>query len=742
MAELLLELFCEEIPARMQLRARDDLLSLVCGGLEKAGLAYGDAIGHVTPRRLVLSVTGLAGATPDISDERKGPRVDAPQKAIDGFLKAAGVSLDDCDVREDKKGRFYVARIEKPGRATREVAAEIIDGVVRKFPWPKAMRWGTGTLRWVRPLHSIVCVFDGAVVPLEIDGIVAGDITRGHRFMGPDEFSACGLAGLEKDLRKRFVILNHAERRALIDRDTARLAKKAGLAVVDDAGLLDETAGLVEWPVVLMGTFDEAFLDVPPEVIITTIKAHQKCFAARDKKGALSNHYFLVANLAAKDGGKKIVAGNNRVVAARLADAKFFWDSDCRTRLEDRLAALENITFHAKLGSQRQRAGRIESMAGQIAGIIGADRQMAELAGVLCKADLVTGMVGELPELQGIMGGYYARAEGLDDQVAGAIRDHYKPQGPGDDVPSGKVAMAVALADKIDILVGFWAIDEKPTGSKDPFALRRAALGVIRIILSGELRIGLAGLAVETLSHVMVTEQFDSLEDTLEAARKLDDLGFTDGLAEKIIDAGTSPEVAGQLSAATTRWAEQTADDLMGFFADRLKVYLRDKGARHDLIDAVFSLDTGARDDLLMIVKRVEALGAFLETGDGRNLLAGVKRASNILRIEEKKEAGKPAAERVLICGSVLQNLLVQPEEKQLYRAVAAVSAQAQKAVKQEDFAAAMAALARLRAPVDAFFDNVTVNADDPSFRENRLKLLSAIRQATLTVADFAKIEG
>ncbi|MEE4237405.1 MAG: glycine--tRNA ligase subunit beta, partial [Anderseniella sp.] len=662
MAELLLELFSEEIPARMQVRAADDLKKLVTGGLVEAGLTYEGAEAHVTPRRLALCVSGLATRTADQKEERKGPRIDAPEQAIQGFLKSAGVTLDRCDVVEDpKKGSFYVARIDKPGRETAGVIAELVPDVIRKFPWPKSMRWGAGSLRWVRPLQSILCLFDGEVVSFGVDGIEAGNVTRGHRFMGPEAFTVSDFEDYETKLKAHHVMLRTDERMDSIRASAKDLAFAKGLELIEDESLLAETAGLVEWPVVLMGEFDKTFLDVPPEVIITSIKTHQKCFSVANKDGGLSNNYLLVSNLIAKDGGSKIVEGNNKVIAARLSDAKFFWEQDRKTRLEDRLPKLEQITFHAKLGTQRERVARIEALAGEIARIIGADVEQAKLAAKLAKTDLVSEMVGEFPELQGLMGSYYARAEGLPDDVCDAIRDHYKPQGPSDEVPAGKVAQAVALADKIDTLVGFWAIDEKPTGSKDPYALRRAALGVIRIVLEGKLRL--------SLTNVFLNAYFE---------------------LKRFLTDGVSDEQKGE---------QMYSSDLLAFFADRLKVYLRDSGARHDLIDAVFSL--GNQDDLLMIVRRVEALSDFLATDDGQNLLAGVKRASNILRIEEKKDGrdftGQPQA-----------SLLVKGEEKDLHRAVSAAEANAKKAVEEEDFTSAMRHIAKLRAPVDAFFDKVT----------------------------------
>ncbi len=704
MAELLLELFSEEIPARMQARAAADLQKLVTNALVDHGLTYESAKAHVTPRRLALCVDGLALRTEDVKEDRKGPRIDAPEQAVQGFLKSAGVTLDQCDVEEDKKGKgaFYVVRINKPGQKTPDVIAAIVPDVVRKFPWPKSMRWGTGSLRWVRPLQSILCMFDGEVVPFDVDGIRSGNTTRGHRFLNPEEITVTAFDDYEQSLRSAHVMLDADERMEAIRNEAGNLAFAKGLELIEDRALLGEVAGLVEWPVVLMGEFHKGFLDVPAEVIVTSIKSHQKCFALTDKSGNLSNHYLLVSNLIAKDGGKKITEGNNKVIAARLSDARFFWEQDKKTALEDRLPQLEKITFHAKLGTQAERVSRLEALAGEIAKTIGADEAQARLAAKLAKADLVTEMVGEFPELQGLMGSYYAKAEGLDENVQIAIRDHYKPQGPSDDVPSGKVAQAVALADKIDTLVGFWAIDEKPTGSKDPYALRRAALGVIRTVLEGELRLKLLALSSAGLKPIV-----DALNKDVES------------------DEGDLP--------VSDRDASDTAADLLSFFADRLKVYLREGGTRHDLIDAVFAL--GNQDDLLMIVRRVEALSAFLETDDGQNLLAGVKRASNILKIEEKKDGRS-------FTGVPETKLLLQGDEKDLNRAVSQSEANAKRAVEAEDFAAAMGHIARLRGPVDQFFDNVTVNADDPTFRENRLKLLNRIREATLAVADFSKIEG
>jgi glycyl-tRNA synthetase beta chain len=683
MAELLLELFSEEIPARMQARARDDLASLLGDKLKAAGLDFADIKTFATPRRLTAVVDGLPKRSPDVCEERKGPRIDAPEAAIGGFLKAAGLkSVDQAEVREDKKGSFYVAMLEKPGRDTSDVVAEIVPEIVRSFPWPKSMRWGAGKLRWVRPLHSVLCLFDGKVVDFEVDGVRSGKETRGHRFMAPKSFAVKNFTDYAAKLKDAFVILDGEERATLISKTVRKLAEKEGLSLVEDEALLAENAGLTEWPVVLMGAFDEDFLSVPPEVLATAMKAHQKAFSL-EKGDKLANRFIVVANLKAEDRGKAITAGNERVIAARLADAKFFFDHDRKVSLEDRVTKLKEITFHEKLGSQYERVQRIFHLAREIAPLVGADPDLAERAAILAKADLLTDMVGEFPELQGVMGHYYALEHKENPVVANAIATHYKPVGPTDEVPKEPIAIAVALADKLDTLTGFWAIDEKPTGSKDPYALRRAALGVIRILLENGVRLP---LLKEFRAHLPGDQ----------------------------------------------KKKDEVARNLLAFFADRLKVYLRDQGARHDLVDAVFAL---GGDDLLMIVARVDALGRFLDTEDGEHLLTGTKRAINILRIEEKKDgrahdaAPDPA-------------LLEQPEEKALAHVVDYVEDAAATAVANEDFEAAMGAMAKLRAPVDAFFDHVTVNADNPKLRENRLRLLNRIRATTQTVADFSKIAG
>jgi glycyl-tRNA synthetase beta chain len=691
MPELLLELFSEEIPARMQAKAAEDLKSLVTTALVDAGLVYEGAQAHATPRRLVLSVEGLAARTRDVKEERKGPRVDAPEQAIQGFLKSTGLALADLTVQDDKKGKFYIARINKPGRATPDVVAGIVPDVIRKFPWPKSMRWGSGDLRWVRPLQSILCCFDGEVVDFEIGGLRSGAVTRGHRFLAPQEITVRRFEDYAQKLYDAKVVIDSARRAELIRVEAKNLAFAQGLEVIEDEALLKETAGLVEWPVVLMGSFGEAFLDVPPEVIVTSIKQHQKCFALRDGKAQkLANRYLLVSNMIASDGGQQIIQGNNKVIAARLSDAKFFWDGDKKTPLEKLLPKLDQITFHAKLGTQGERVKRLEGWANDLATHCKADKAAAQIAVRLSKSDLLTGVVGEFPELQGLMGRYYAQHEGKSAEIAAAIQEHYRPQGPNDAVPSAPLSIVAALADKLDMLVGFWAINEKPTGSKDPYALRRAALGVIRIVQESKVRLPLLSL-------------FDS---GLQLYRNQQGQNFGNDFDRL---------------------------DLLSFFADRLKVYLRDQGLRHDLIDAVFAL--GGQDDLLMIVKRVEALSKFLASDDGKNLLAGVKRASNILKIEEKKDGRS-------YDGNVNTNILIQGEERELSTAINGASARARQAIAAEDFEGAMRAIAKLRAPVDAFFDRVTVNADDPSFRENRLKLLNRIRAATREVADFSKIEG
>jgi glycyl-tRNA synthetase beta chain len=804
MPDLLLELFSEEIPARMQARAADDLRRMVTDRLVAEGLVYEGAKAFVTPRRLALTVHGIPARQPDLKDERKGPKVGAPDAAVQGFLKAAGLkSLDDAKIQRDpKKGDFYIALIDKPGRPAIDVIAEFLPVIVRTFPWPKQMRWGErsakpGALTWVRPLHSIVATFgmeteEPDVVAFDVAGITAGQVTRGHRFMAPDEFSMRRFEDYQAKLHDAKVVLDPQRRKDIILADAKDLAFAQGFELVEDQVLLDEVAGLVEWPVVLMGSFHESFLSIPSEVIRATIRNNQKCFVVRDaKSGKLANRFILVANIEASDGGKAIVAGNERVIRARLSDAKFFYETDLKTKLEDRLPKFEQIVFHEKLGTQAERIARIERLAAEIAPLVGADVEKAKRAARLCKADLLTEVVGEFPELQGLMGKYYALAQGENASVAAACEEHYKPQGPNDRVPSDPVSIAVALADKIDTLVGFWAIDEKPTGSKDPYALRRAALGVVRLILDNELRVRLSELSYSAGFPVYGAIYFKKGLAPTEA-REIRALAERMG-NERLSDVADQRE--GTIKAfdpnemMVPTWenvGQENAASIISFFADRLKVQLREQGARHDLVDAVFALSStsplwgvvaahsaagggdasnndhptpslrddpppqgegkkeppqrvlqgggGMQDDLLMIVRRVEALGKFLDTDDGRNLLAGTKRASNILAIEEKRD-------KRTFDGAPDAALYKLEEEKALAAAIDQVKIEASVAVAKEDFAAAMSAMAKLRPAVDAFFDKVKVNDDDPEIRENRLKLLNEIRVATRTVADFSRIQ-
>ena len=698
MPDLLLELFSEEIPARMQAKAADDLRRMVTDKLVAEGLVYEGAKAFATPRRLALTVHGIPARQPDLKTERRGPKMGAPDAAVQGFLKATGLkSLDEAKIQRDPKGDFYIALIEKPGRDAIDVLAEILPVIIRTFPWPKSMRWGArsgkpGSLNWVRPLHAITATFgleteEPDVVKFAVDGIEAGQTTYGHRFLAPAAINVRRFEDYEAKLLDAKVVLDPERRKDAILTDAKQLAFAQGFDLVEDQNLLDEVAGLVEWPVVLMGSFEEEFLATPAEVIRATIRNNQKCFVVSDAKtGKLANKFILVANIEATDGGKTIIAGNERVIRARLSDAKFFYETDLKTKLEDRLPKFEQIVFHEELGTQAARITRIERLAAEIAPLVGADVAKTARAAHLAKADLLTEVVGEFPEVQGLMGKYYALAQGEDASVAAGCEEHYKPQGPADRVPTDPVSVAVALADKLDTLVGFWAIDEKPTGSKDPYALRRAALGVIRLIAENTLRLSLMKVAASALA----------------------------GLSVKPADVQKLP------------------GDLLTFFADRLKVQLREQGARHDLVDAVFAL--GGQDDLLMIVRRVDALGKFLESDDGKNLLAGTKRASNILSIEEKKD-------KRTFDGAPDAALYSLGEEKALAKAISEVQAEASASVAKEDFAAAMSAMAKLRPPVDAFFDKVRVNDDDPKVRENRLKLLNEIRSATRAVADFSKIQ-
>ena len=704
MPDLLLELRSEEIPARMQKKAAGDLKKLVTDALVEAGLTYEGAREYWTPRRLTLDIRGLNARSADTREEKKGPRTDAPAKAIEGFLRSAGLtSVDQAEkVTDPKKGEFYVAVIQKPGRAAEEIIADVMPGIIRNFPWPKSMRSGAasakpGALRWVRPLQSIVCMFgpehdETVVIPFEVDGIVAGNVTYGHRFHAPQAITVRRFDDYAASLEKAKVVLDAERRKQIILQDAQNLAFASGLELVEDEGLLDEVSGLVEYPHVLMGTFEEEFLEIPAEIIRLTIKTNQKCFVCRPQGGeGLANRFILVSNIAAKDDGKEIMHGNGKVVRARLSDAAHFYkrdqkdmpdlgdltasaakfDLDLKKPLDQRMAKLDHlgVTFHAKLGTQGERVTRIRALAAELAKITGADAAKVDRAVVLAKADLRTEAVGEFPELQGLMGRKYAMLQGEDADIAAAIEEHYKPLGPSDSLPTNPVAVTVALADKLDTLVGFWAIDEKPTGSKDPYALRRAALGVIRVLLEKGVRLKLLSVAKDT--------------------------------------------------------------DLLSFFHDRLKVYLRDLGARHDIIDAVLTPDA---DDLLMVARRAEALTAFITSEDGKNLLAGTKRATQLLAAEEKKGTK--------VASSVDEALFNQDAEKALFAAVALARQEADEAVKREDFRDAMAALSKLRGPVDRFFNDVLVNDEDAAIRANRLALLALIREATGTVADFSKISG
>jgi len=696
MAELLLELLSEEIPARMQARAAEDLKRLVTDGLKKAGLDFESAKAFVTPRRLALVVDGLPKRTPDISEERRGPRADAPEQAVIGF-KGSLPEGTKVETRETEKGEFYFALVKQKGGPVRDLLEKILGEALSGLGWPKSMCWANNKIRWVRPIKGIVCMFGGSVVEIEYGPVMAGNTTTGHRFLSSGSITVSDSTDYKAKLEKAHVILDAAERRALIEAEAAKLAKKAKLNLKGDPALLDEVAGLVEWPVVHMGSIDKDFMDLPPEVLTTSMRKHQKYFALEDSKGKLAPKFIVVANTETSDGGKVVVAGNERVLRARLADAKFFWDQDRKTRLEDRLSQLEKVIFHDKLGAVAEKVERIQHLARDIALFIpGADKHLAERAAQLCKADLVTGMVVEFTNLQGVMGGYYALAQGEEAEVAQAITDHYSPAGPNDKCPTEPVSIVVALADKIDSLVCFFGINEKPTGSKDPFALRRAALGVIRLILENNFRIPL---------HA-------SFGDAVE--------GYGDHPGAPLWD-------------KDKRDSDEVADDLLSFFADRLKVHLREQGVPHDHIDAVFAL--GGEDDLVRLLARVEALGAFLKTEDGGNLLVAYRRAANILRIEEKKDGQSYSDDPD-------EGLLQQDEEKALFESLGKATPDIDAAITDERFDDAMARLAQLREGVDFFFDAVTVNCDDPDLRVNRLRLLSKIRRALDQVADFSKIEG
>jgi glycyl-tRNA synthetase beta chain len=764
MPDLLLELRSEEIPARMQRKAAGDLKKLVTDALVEAGLTYEAAGDYWTPRRLTLDIRGLTARSKDVHEDRKGPSVNAPEQAILGFLRSAGLAdISEAHVYTDpKKGDFYVAHLTRPGRNAEEIIAEIIPKIVTAFPWPKSMRWGRassrpGSLRWVRPLQSIVCTFgpeteEPVVVDFEVDGLRASNVTYGHRFLSDGQpIIVRRFDDYVAKLEKAKVVLDANRRKEIILSDAQNIAFASGLELVEDDALLEEVSGLVEWPVVLMGEFEEEFLAIPPEVIRLTIKTNQKCFVTR-KQGEtdkLSNKFILVSNIEASDGGREIAHGNGKVVRARLSDALYFWntdqhdlpdmhtlapaaikfDLDLGKPLDQRMARLDalNVTFHAKLGTQGERVTRIKGLVREIAPLVGADPVLAMRAAVLAKADLTTEIVGEFPELQGGMGRKYALLQGENPSVAAAIEEHYKPQGPSDFVPSDPVSVAVALADKLDTLVGFWSIDEKPTGSKDPFALRRAALGVIRLLLSSEWKIELLPLFQSAFIQ-MREEKIEQRIEHFEEDQAAQNSGDVDG-EEDVTNAisGFEKRIRGQLSERS----QPVLLDLLSFLHERLKVHLRDLGARHDLIDAVL---TEGADNLLLITRRVEALVVLLNTEDGKNLLAGTKRAANILSAEEKK--GTP------ISPVVDAALFTQEEERELSSAVNQAENKAAQAIQNEDFSGAMIALSALREPVDSFFEKVLVNDDNPDIRANRLALLARIRTATNTVADFSKIVG
>lgn len=694
MPDLLIELFSEEIPARMQVRAAEDLKKRITDGLVEAGITYAGAAAFSTPRRLTLTLQGVLSESPTLKEERKGPRVDAPEQAIEGFLRGAGLTKDQLEIRDEKKGQVYFAVVEKPGRPAADIIAEVLENTIRNFPWPKSMRWGSGSLRWVRPLHSIICILSDEAgttpVALDIDGIIAGDKTQGHRFMSNGSFVVSGFDDYAAKLKRAHVILDPTERQEMIWQDATNMAFANGLEVVDDRGLLAEVAGLVEWPVVLMGKIADEFLDLPPEVLQTSMKEHQKFFSVRNPKTGRIERFITVANRETRDQGATILAGNQKVLSARLSDAKFFWENDLRVAKGDGLTAwtdrLSNVTFHNKLGSQKARIDRIAAMAATLAPSVGAPVEQASLAAQVAKADLSSEMVYEFPELQGLMGRYYATAAGLPEAVAQACQDHYSPLGPSDDVPTAPVSVAVALADKLDTLAGFWAIDEKPTGSKDPFALRRAALGVIRLLLENNVRLTLTDLIAAHIGTIDPSLPCDAL----------------------------------------------TAD-LLAFFHDRLKVFLRDRGVRHDVIDACIAMD--GNDDITLLVKRAEALGEVLSTDDGVNLVQAFKRANNILTQAEEKDG-------VEYSFGADVKFAESDVETAVFTALDTAEPKIKSALAQEDFATAMTTMSGLRASVDTFFEAVQINSDNEIVRRNRLNLLSRIRSICSSVADLSKVEG
>lgn len=743
MPDLLLELFSEEIPARMQARAAQDLRRLVTDGLVEAGLTYAHATAHATPRRLALAIQGLSAESPTRKEERKGPRVDAPERALAGFLRATGLTREDLEARETPKGQVWFATITHPGRPAAEIVAETVERVIRAFPWPKSMRWGSGTLRWVRPLHSILCILSDEggtrVVELDIDGIRAGASTRGHRFMAPDAFEVSGFEDYAEKLARARVILSAEDRAAQIRAEAESLAFARGREVVEDPGLLAEVAGLVEWPVVLMGDIAPDFLHLPAEVLQTSMREHQKFFSVRNPATGRIEGFVTVANRETADQGATILAGNSKVLSARLSDARFFWDNDLRVARaggEAWLRALDQVTFHNRLGTQGARIGRIAALARDLAASVGADADVAEQAARWAKADLSSEMVYEFPELQGTMGRYYALEAGKPVEVADAARDHYAPLGPSDDVPTAPVSVAVALADKLDMLTGFWAIGEKPTGSKDPFALRRAALGVIRIVLANGLRLSLSHhIQTQLLRHEIAqapadasTAQLDALDDLL---RAIATHGIF-GAAWRAVTRASGAAALEPVGDLQNRLPGVSAD-LLSFVHDRLKVHLREEGMRHDVIDACLAMP-GA-DDLTLLVARARALGAVLATEDGENLLQGFKRANNILTQAEERDG-------VEYSFGADVKFAEAEAERALFAALDEAEARISPALEAEDFGAAMSAMAALRGPIDAFFEEVQINSDNEILRRNRLNLLSRIRDICLSVADLRRVEG
>ncbi|MEM9584221.1 MAG: glycine--tRNA ligase subunit beta [Pseudomonadota bacterium] len=759
MPDLLLELFSEEIPARMQSRAASDLKKLVTDGLVEAGLTYASAGAFSTPRRLTLTVEGLIAESAAVREERKGPRTDAPEKALEGFLRSTGLSMDELEKRDlGKKGEVFFAVIEKPGRPAADIIAEVLENAIRNFPWPKSMKWGSGTLKWVRPLHRILCILTDEVgtqvVPLDVDGITSADITEGHRFMAPTPFSVTSFEDYSAKLKRSYVVLDASERADHIWADATSQAFAQGLEVVEDKGLLAEVAGLVEWPVVLMGEIDETFLGLPPEVLKTSMKEHQKFFSVKNPKTGRIEKFVTVANVETADNGATILAGNQKVLFARLSDAKFFWENDLRIakgeKMQPWLDALENVTFHNKLGSQKDRITRIAALAEQIAPIVGADPKLAKQAAEVAKADLSSEMIYEFPELQGLMGRYYAEAAGLPAEVANAAEEHYSPLGPSDDVPTAPVSISVALADKIDTLTGFWAIDEKPTGSKDPFALRRAALGVIRLILYNGVRFPLSHFLKNCVMPVQVVDRH------LQGGGARTDLPVSAKEWEEYYDLTDTTQIDkwpvqpnGSGSEAEHR-AFVTSNNLLAFLFDRLSTLLRDTGIRHDVVNAATALTSEKHEytcndgqkieelgsgDLLMISKRAEALSETLKTEDGENLVQGFKRANNILSKEEEKDGVSYELDPKI-------ELAETAEEKTLFKALDAAEAKITPAMEAEDFTTAMTAMAELRAPIDAFFEAVKINADSQIVRRNRLCLLNRIRVICGGVADLTKLEG